>query len=131
MTWTQIHEYIQGCDRDEAIPRMISCYGLDRGEAEARAYETVDADALLDRHYGEELGTGRAVRFFRDVDLGHKCTFGIGRGQVSFADYECAGPDRWCSEAANTLSLSLLQARLNDLNTDIHISIISGRIFGT
>ena len=58
------------------------------------AQKTLDADELLDWHYDYELGSALAVRFFRDVDLGPDFVAGVGRGQVSFADYKCAGPDR-------------------------------------
>lgn len=131
MSWAQFYEHTKGCDRDEAIAEIVSYYGLDQEEAEARADEVVDENELLEWHYDEELGTGQAVRFFRDLDLGPDFATGIGRGKVSFADFRCAGPDRWCSEAADMLSLSLLQARLNELNTGVQVEITSSRIFGS
>ena len=131
MTWAQFYQHSQGHDRDEAVAEIVNYYGLDQGEAAERADETVDADELLDWHYDNELGTGLAVEFFRDLDLGPDFAAGIGRGQVSFADYKCAGPDRWGSEAADQLSLSLLQARLNELGVGVEVKISHSYIFGT
>ena len=130
MTWAQFYQHSQGNDRDEAIAEMINYYGLDDDEAAVRADETVDVDELLDWYYDNELGTGLAVEFFQGLDLGPDFAAGIGRGQVAFADYKCAGPDRWCSEAADMLSISLLQARLNELNTGVKVEISDSRVFG-
>lgn len=130
MTWAQFYQYSHGYVRDEAIAEMISYYGLDDDEAAVRAGETVDVDELLDWYYDNELGTGLAVEFFQGLDLGPDFAAGIGRGQVAFVDYKCAGPDRWCSEAADMLSISLLQARLNELNTGVKVEISDSRVFG-
>ena len=131
MTWADYYKQAWGYSRTKAIANIRSEKSVTWREAREMADETVDADELLDWHYDYELGSALAVRFFRDVDLGPDFAAGVGRGQVSFADYKCAGPDRWGSEAADQLSLSLLQGRLNELDTGVEVQISRSHIFGT
>jgi hypothetical protein len=123
MTWAEFYQHSEGYDWDDAITEIANRFGIEDEDAAAYAAQTVDEDELLEWHYHNELGSGLAVQFFQDVDLGPDFTAGIGRGEVCFADYRCAGPDRWCSEAADQLSLSLLQGRLNELGTGIEVKI--------
>ena len=131
MSWAEFYNHAWGYDRAGAIAELISRHGLDDDEAAELADETVDADELLDWHYQDELGTGLAVRYFRDLDLGPDFAAGTGHGQVCFADHRCAGPDRWTSEAADRMSLSLLQGRLNELGAGVEVKVSQSVIFGT
>jgi hypothetical protein len=131
MTRAEYLKYTWGYSRTRAIAELRKENGVTWREARELADETVDSNELLDWHYDEELGTGQAVRFLRDLNLGPDFAAGTGRGQVAFADYKCAGPDRWCSEAADMLSLSLLQGRLNELNTGVKVEISDSRVFGS
>ena len=65
----------------------------------------------------------RAYRLLEKLDLGPNLTGKDAVGEINFIDGPCPGNDYLGVEAPTQLDISLLQKRLNDLNTGIRITI--------
>jgi hypothetical protein len=65
----------------------------------------------------------RAYRLLKRLDLGPELTGEDAVGEIRFIDGPCPGNDYLGAHAPSQLDISLLQQRLNDLNTGIRISM--------
>ena len=96
---------------------------------EEYGYEESDLDSLMD--YYDVLDTwiyndapaARAYRLLEDMDLGPDLSGEDSVGEIRFIDGVSPGNDSFWCEAADEVSLSLLQKRLNELNTGIRVTM--------
>ena len=82
-----------------------------------------EADIMLffDSWVRSESPTAEAYFYLEGLDLGSELASSGGMGEILFIDGSCPGNDYMAVHAADALSLSLLQERLNKLDTGIHI----------
>ncbi len=105
--WGSVEDYMEGCFDPEDI----------------------DLDALVEPWKVEEAwyrsdGTSaQAYHLLEPYDLGPEFSGTESVGSLEFIDGPCPGSDYLGVEAADLMSISLLQKRLNDLNTGIRISM--------
>lgn len=80
--------------------------------------EVMDPDIMLGTWECHDGPEGRASRLLEGIDLGPELS-----GEDSVGEIRFIPGDRpfWWAQAADEVSLSLLQKRLNDLGTGIHI----------
>ena len=67
----------------------------------------------------------RAYRLLENLDLGSTLEGPNAVGELRFIDGACAGNDYLGVEAADEISISLLQKRLNDLGEGVRITMSS------
>ena len=65
----------------------------------------------------------RAYRLLENLDLGPSLTGQDAVGELRFMDGPCPGNDYLGVEAADEATISLLQKRLNELDTGIRLSM--------
>ena len=65
----------------------------------------------------------KAYRLLENLDLGAEFESPDPVGEIQFIDGPCPGSDYFAAHAANAVSLSLLQQRLNQLDTGIQIKV--------
>ena len=91
--------------------------------------DEIDFDARADEHLvvdtwlRKDSPTARAYHFLESIDLGPTLAGANAVGELTFIDGPCPGNDYLGVEAADLVSVSLLQKRLNDLNTKVRISM--------
>jgi hypothetical protein len=78
-------------------------------------------DYVLDFWCRAESPNALAYRLLEDLDLGPSLSGVNAVGELSFIDGPCPGNDYLGVEAADQISISLLQQRLNQLGTGIEI----------
>ena len=94
--------------------------------------EGTDPDSLMDSWdvfdtwVYRDSPSARAYHFLQGLELGPDLDGDDAVGEIRFIDGVCPGNDSFWSEAADEVSLSLLQKRLNDLNTGIRVSLVGG-----
>ena len=107
----------------------IRYFGSDEEFVDCRDEEDVNFDAqmdewdVLDTWARQESPNARAYRVLENLDLGPQLTGEDAVGEIRFIDGPCPGNDYLGVEAPTTLDISLLQKRLNDLDTGIRISM--------
>ena len=91
--------------------------------------EDIDLDAIVEpwmveeNWYRSDGTTAQAYHLLAPYDLGPEFSGAESVGSLEFIDGPCPGNDYLGVEAADLISISLLQKRLNDLNTGIRISM--------
>ena len=80
-------------------------------------WETIDLWARTDSP------NARAYRLLESLDLGPELTGTDAVGEIRFIDGDRPGSDYLAAHAPNEVDISLLQKRLNELDTGIRISI--------
>jgi len=94
--------------------------------------EEVDFDDFVDPEIVADClarhGSSNAEAFYllESLDLGPDLNGKDAVGEIRFIDGACPGNDYLGVEAADQVSISLLQKRLNELNTGIRISMVQG-----
>ena len=78
---------------------------------------------MLDAWSYRNSPNARAYHLLNGLDLGSELRASNGAGELRFIDGACPGIDYLGVHAADELSLSLLQHRLNQLETGIHIRL--------
>lgn len=85
--------------------------------------EQIDEWAVLDRWIRDDSSTARAYRYLESLDLGSDFIGSNPVGGLDFIDGACPGNDYLGVEALDSVSVSLLQQRLNDLGTGIKVEL--------
>ena len=104
-------------------------FGSEEDYLEAHGYEDVNFDKKLgfwdvvDTWMCTDSPNARAYRLLEDLDLGPDLNRADAVGEIRFIDGPCPGNDYLGVEAVDEVSISLLQKRLNDLDTGIRISM--------
>ena len=104
-------------------------FGSEKEYLDGNEVEDVDFDAKLDFWDVVDVWSrtdspnAQAYRLLEDLDLGPDLTGKDAVGEINFIDGSCPGNDYLGVEAADQVSISLLQKRLNDLDTGIRISM--------
>jgi len=89
--------------------------------------EEVDFDALIDYEFvidswaRTDSPTAHAYFLLESLDLGPELTGADAVGEIRFIDGACPGSNYLGVEAADEVSISLLQKRLNELDTGIRV----------
>lgn len=82
-----------------------------------------DWDSVCDFWCRQDSPNARAYRLLENYDLGANLVGDTAIGEIQFIDGPHPGSDYLGVDATDYLSLSLLQQRLNDLNTGIRIQL--------
>ncbi len=107
----------------------IHYFGSEKEYLHWNEYEEVDFDTKLD--FWDIVDTwsridspnARAYRLLEDLDLGPDLTGEDAVGEINFIDGPCPGNDYLGVEARSQIDISLLQKRLNELDTGIRITM--------
>ena len=89
-------------------------------DAQMEWWDVVDTWSYVDSP------NAKAFRLLAGLDLGTELTGKDAIGEIRFIDGPCPGNDYLGVECPSPLDISLLQKRLNDLNTGIRISMAGG-----
>jgi hypothetical protein len=95
----------------------------DEGESIDLASE-VDPWVVMDAWARWDSPNAVAYHRLDSLDLGPELAAAGAAGELRFIDGPCPGNDYLGVHAADALTLSLLQQRLNQLETGIHVAII-------
>jgi hypothetical protein len=85
--------------------------------------ELMESDWVFDAWSRQDSSNARAYRLLEKLDLGPDFKGEDAVGEIRFIDGPHPGSDYLGVEAANQVSISLLQRRLTDLGTNIRISL--------
>ena len=108
-----VEEYIERyCDPDD-------------DESELDLDAPADEWLVLDTWARCDSPNARAYRLLEDLDLGSTLEGPDAVGELRFIDGACPGNDYLGVEAADEISISLLQKRLNDLGEGVRITMSS------
>ena len=83
----------------------------------------MDEGAVLDRWVREDSSIARAYRFLESLDLGSGFNGPNPVGGLDFIDGACPGNDYLGVEALDPVSVSLLQLRLNELESGVEVRL--------
>ena len=117
MTLREYIETYQGGDPDY----VANAYGDDAVvdlDAEADEWDVLDAWTYRDS------SNALAYHLLNNLDLGLDLSTSNGAGELRFIEGACPGVDYLGVHAADALTRSLLQQRLNQLKTGIHIKTL-------
>jgi len=92
-------------------------------EEEVNFDKLVDPMVVVDFWARSDSPNAQAFHLLYDLDLGPDLCGGDAVGQLKFYDGPIPGSDYLGVEATDEVTISLLQKRLNDLNTGIRISM--------
>ncbi len=104
-------------------------FGGEEFYLEAFGTEDIDWDAeedywlVLDTWAYRDSPNAMAYRLLEDFDLGPAFSGKDAVGEINFIDGACPGNDYLGVQAADQMSVALLQKRLNDLNARIKVSM--------
>jgi len=116
-----LREYIDryyGCDVEEYV---ADC--CDEGES-VDLNAAVDEWVVMDAWARSDSPNALAYPRLYGLDLGPELAATGAAGELQFIDGPCPGNDYLGVHAADALTLSLLQQRLNQLRTGIHITVV-------
>ena len=86
-----------------------------------------DPEIVIDYWARHDSSNARAFYLLEGLDLGPDLDRKNAVGEIRFIDGACPGNDYLGVEAADQVSISLLQKRLNELDTGIRISMEKGK----
>jgi hypothetical protein len=115
-----LREYIdryQGCDVEEYVAEYFD------PDEEVDLDADVDEWVVMDSWAATDSPNVIAYSMLDGLDLGPELDGSGAVGELRFINGCCPGNDYMGVHAADALTLSLLQQRLNQLNTGIHITI--------
>jgi hypothetical protein len=107
----------------------VRYFGSEENFIELSEEEDIDFDAkmdfwdVVDTWSYRDSPNARAYRLLEDLDLGPDLTGEDAVGEIKFIEGASPGNDYLGVEAPSQLDISLLQKRLNDLDTGIRISL--------
>jgi hypothetical protein len=116
MTWQEYYE-TYGCDRP--LEDFLSDWELKESELQ----EDVDYGIVIDSWALHDSPTSQAYFALVDLDLGDDFESPDAVGELLFIDGACPGNDFRGVQAVGDVSLSLLQNRLNALDTGYQIRV--------
>lgn len=96
---------------------------IEAEECEVDLDDPADPEPLTDAWEQFDSPYGEAFHLLKDLDLGPELTSPKAIGELVFYEQDPFGPIYYGVVAPNDLSLSLLQHRLNQLNTGIRIQM--------
>ena len=119
-TWRQFADEAWGWDEEEIVKHLMDCEGAEtKKEAVALLDTPADSMDVYEWYARHDAANARAFYELQDLDLGPDLgTYGS-RGEIRFIDGPCPGNDSLIVTANDMTSLSLLQARLTELNAGI------------
>ena len=119
-----LREYINRYYSGDEINYMDD-YGLSRLALSDSLDEPIDHDQFIDAWARKDSPQKLAYDYLYDLDLGPQLDEQQGVGLIAFVDGPCPGNDYIGVHATDDISLSLLQARLNQLGEGVRIVIDS------
>ena len=115
----------QGFSENEGIQFLQVDYDISEKTAQRMLTEEAPYSAICDQFYLSHSANAKAYFYLSHLDLGPE--FGRtaeARGDIKFIEGYCPGNDTRMVEVPDDFSLSLLQARLLDLQQRIKIEVI-------
>lgn len=119
-TWREFAEEAWGWDEEELAKYLMDCEGAETEEEVDHLFDTpADSTNVWEWYAQHDAANARAFRELQDLDLGPDLgTYGS-RGEIRFIEGPCPGNDSLIVTANDMTSLSLLQARLIEINAGI------------
>lgn len=117
-TWRQFASEAWGWDRENLVRHLVDEYAL---QDEAEALELLDKPAPNDDvlEWYSRRSSASAYYELQKLDLGPELGVSGSRGEICFIDGPCPGNDSLIVTAQDMTSLSLLRARLNEIEAGI------------
>lgn len=116
-TWREFTSNAWNWDEYELAKYLKDCNTLDTDEEAEALFDTpADPDTMLDWFIRNDGANARAYHELRALDLGPKLGAPGARGELRFIDGPCMGNDSLIVKAHDMTSLSLLQARLIEID---------------
>ena len=107
----------------------MDCEGAERAEEVEHLLDTpADSSDICEWYARHDSANARAFYELQDLDLGPVIGTYRSRGELRFIDGPCPGNDSLIVTANDMTSLSLLQARLNEINAGILVKPSSWNI---
>ena len=123
-TWRQFNEAAWGYDGDDLIRNLMDEFGLEsEEEAEDMLDRSANTDTVLEWYLRYESASARAFHDLQELDLVPIAGTYRSRGEIRFIDGPCPGNDSLITTAEDMTSLSLLQARLNEINAGLKVEV--------
>ena len=91
--------------------------------------EEANNEIYIDHWYRHNSSTACAYRYLEELELGLRAEGQTDLGCISFIDGEHPGSSYLAATVPDLISLSLLQQRLNQLNTGLRIKVLYNDIF--
>lgn len=119
-TWRQFASEAWGWSDYELTKYLIDCNGFEKEEeAEGLLDTPADSTNIYEWYARWHSANARAYYELQRLDLGPELGVSGSRGEICFIDGPCPGNDSLIVKAEDMTSLSLLQARLNEIEAGI------------
>ena len=122
--WRELFLDHWGWSEKEGITYLQENYQINKSEARTMLADDAPEDSIHDWFYLSQSANAKAFFYLSSLDLGPE--FGGGpdaAGEIKFVEGYCPGNDTRMVEVPENISLSLLQARLIDLQENIKIEV--------
>jgi hypothetical protein len=124
-TWGEYLEGARGWDKKQVRQFLAENYGVSLREARDFVDHPASEDDVLEWYLRRRSASAKAFYELQQLDLGPEFD---GEGEIRFIDGPCPGNDSLIVTADDSVSLSLLQARLTELNSGILVKPSTWRI---
>jgi hypothetical protein len=119
-----IREYAKRYFGDEQ--GYLDAYRCERDGIEVDFDAILDAEMVENTWLRQDSPMARAYRLLDSLDLGPDFASGDSVGQIQFLNCPNPGSNYLGAQTEDAVSISLLQKRLNELNTGIRVTLVGG-----
>lgn len=126
-TWEEFGNIAWGHSENDTLEYLRENYDLCKCGAQDRLYTKADDDLVLDWWLRHQSPNALAYKELEGIDLGPQFDVaGKTAGSIRFIDGFHPGNETLWVEVPDLLSISLLQARLNELEQGIRLEVLEG-----
>ncbi len=126
-TWEEFGNIAWGHDEEDTIEYLREHYDLCKCGAQDHLHLKADDDVVLDWWLRHQSPNALAYKQLEGIDLGPQFDIaGKTVGGIRFIDGFYPGNETLWVQVPDLLSISLLQARLNELEQDIRLEVLEG-----
>ena len=126
-TWEEFGNTAWGHSEVDTIEYLMESLGLCKCQAEERLHERADDSEVFDWWLRHQSPNALVFNHLEGLDLGPEFgRGGITAGGIRFIDGFHPGNETLWVEVPDLLSISLLQARLNELGQGIKLEVLEG-----